>query len=174
LVCGILAIGVCAYLSAVYLTADARRGGHLELAEYFRHQGLVTGIVVGAVAIAAVAVVHSDAHPLYHSLTHRGLPLVVVSIVMGVVSLVLLGRRAYIAVRISAALAVSTLLWAWGVGQYPRLLPGLPVEQAASSHATLQATMITSVIGLVLLVPSLAWLFILFQREHQAPAKSAR
>lgn len=52
------------------------------------------------------------------------------------------------------------------MGQYPQLLPGLNIDQAASAHATLQATAITSAVGLTLLMPSLAWLFILFQREH--------
>lgn len=114
LTCGILAVGVCAYLSAVYLTADARRGGHTELAEYFRRQGLLSGILVGALALAAIAVVHSDAHHLYHGLTHDGLPLVAASIVMGFLSLVLLARRHYVAVRASGALAVIAVLWAWG------------------------------------------------------------
>jgi cytochrome d ubiquinol oxidase subunit II len=170
LICGVLAVGVCAYLSAIYLTADARRGGHLELAEYFRRQGLISGILVGAIALAAIAVVHSDAHQLYHGLTHRGLPLVIASIVMGFLSLLLLAHRDYIAVRITAALAVTTVLWAWGVGQYPHLLPRLDLHQAASAHATLQATAISSAVGIALLVPSLAWLFILFQRDTKPTA----
>ncbi|HZC92018.1 MAG TPA: hypothetical protein VE400_15435, partial [Mycobacterium sp.] len=57
---------------------------------------------------------------------------------------------------------------AWGIGQYPQLLPGLNIDQAAAPHPTLQATAITSTIGLMLLAPSLAWLFILFQHEHTA------
>jgi cytochrome d ubiquinol oxidase subunit II len=56
-------------------------------------------------------------------------------------------------------------LWAWGIGQYPQLLPGLSLEQAASPHATLQATAVASLIGLLVVLPSLAWLFVLFQRE---------
>jgi cytochrome bd ubiquinol oxidase subunit II len=166
LTCGVLATGVCAYLSAIYLTADARRGGHIELAEYFRKQGLLSGITVGIMAVAAVAVVHADAHQLYHDLIHRGLPLVIVSLIAGLVSLLLLASRDYIAVRITAALAVTAVLWAWGVGQYPQLLPGLSVDQAAAGHTTLQATAIASVVGLLVVVPSLAWLFLLFQREH--------
>jgi cytochrome bd ubiquinol oxidase subunit II len=86
--------------------------------------------------------------------------------VMGFLSLLLLARRHYVAVRVSAALAVTAVLWAWGVGQYPQLLPGLDVDQAAAARATLQATAVTSVIGLVVLIPSLAWLFVLFQRGH--------
>ena len=168
LTCGVLAVGVCAYLSAIYLTADARRGGHAELAEYFRRQGLLSGILVGALALAAIAVVRSDANQLYHGLTHRGVALVIASIAMGFLSLLLLARRHYVAVRASAALAVSAVIWAWGIGQYPQLLPGLNVDQAAAPHPTLQATAITSTIGLMLLAPSLAWLFILFQHEHTA------
>jgi cytochrome bd ubiquinol oxidase subunit II len=168
LTCGVLAVGVCAYLAAIYLTADARRGGHTDLAEYFRRQGLISGIVVGLLALAAIAVVRGDASQLYHRLTDRGLALVVASLAMGFLSLLLLARRHYVAVRVSAALAVTTVLWAWGVGQYPQLLPGLDVDQAAAAHATLQATAVTSVIGLVVLIPSLAWLFVLFQRGHSA------
>ena len=168
LICGVLAVGVCAYLSAIYLTADARRGGHTDLAEYFRWQGLISGILVGLLALAAIAVVHGDASQLYDRLTHRGLALVVASLAMGFLSLLLLARRHYIAVRVSAALAVTAVLWAWSIGQYPHLLPGLNVDQAASPHATLQATAITSAIGLVVLMPSLAWLFVLFQRGQNA------
>ncbi len=107
LTCGVLAVGICAYLSAIYLTADARRGEHRELAEYFRRQGLISGILVGAIAIAAIAVVHSDAPQLYRALTQRGIVLIAGSIAMGFLSLLLLARRHYIAVRVSAALAVT-------------------------------------------------------------------
>ncbi len=165
LVCGILAVGVCAYLAAIYLTADARRDRRTELAEYFRRQGLISGLVVGIVVLVAIAVVHSDANQLYQRLTHRGLALIAASIAMGLLSLLLLGRRRYIAVRASAALAVTTLLWGWAIAQYPQLLPGLNLDQAAAPQATMQATAITAVIGFILLTPALAWLFILFQRD---------
>jgi cytochrome d ubiquinol oxidase subunit II len=168
-VCGLLGVALCAYLSAIYLTADARRGGHHELAEYFRRNGLVTGVAMGVLSLASLAVVQDDAPDLYHSLTHRGLPLVISSMLMGAVSLALLARRNYASVRVSAALAVAAILWAWGYGRYPTLLPGLKAGQAASAHATLQATALSSAVGLAILLPSLAWLFILFQRAHTAP-----
>jgi cytochrome bd ubiquinol oxidase subunit II len=166
--CGILGVGLCAYLSAIYLTAEARRGGHHDLAEYFRRQGLFTGVAMGVVSLASLAVVHGDAPDLYHSLTHRGLPLVISSMLMGAVSMVLLARRHYASVRVSAAAAVAAILWAWGYGRYPELLPGLNAGQAASAHATLQATALTSAVGLTILLPSLAWLFILFPRQQAA------
>ena len=168
-VCGLLGVVLCAYLSAIYLTADARRGGHHELAEYFRRNGLVTGVAMGVLSLVSLVVVQDDAPDLYHSLTHRGLPLVISSMVMGTVSLALLARRNYASVRVSAALAVAAILWAWGYGRYPTLLPGLKADQAASAHATLQATALSSAVGLMILLPSLAWLFILFQRAHTPP-----
>ena len=169
IICGVLAVGVCAYLSAIYLTADARRGGHDDLAEDFRRRALASGVIVGGLAIAAIAVVHGDAHPLYRGLTHHGLPLVVLSVVAGVVSLALLTLRRYVAVRVSAALAVAAVLWAWAVAQYPQLLPGLSLTQASAAQATLQAMAIASAVGLLLLAPSLAWLFVLFQRGERQP-----
>jgi hypothetical protein len=39
------------------------------------------------------------------------------------------------------------------------------VAQTAAGQATLQATTISVGVGIVLLVPSLAWLFLLFQRS---------
>jgi cytochrome d ubiquinol oxidase subunit II len=166
LLCGLLAIGVCAYLSATYLTADARRDRDQALADYFRRRALTSGLAVGALAVIGLLVVHADASVLFHNLTHRGLPLVITSLAAGAVSLVLLLARAYVSVRLTAALAVAAVLWAWGVGQLPRLLPGLNVDQAAAAHTTLQALALSCLVGLALLLPSLAWLFLLFQKEH--------
>lgn len=111
-----------------------------------------------------------DRPRLFTELTSgRGLPLLVVSVVAGVASLVLLWRRAYVAVRLTAALAVLGLLWGWGVGQYPELLPGLPLREAAATATVLAATLVSLAVGAVLLVPSLWWLYTTFQSGHQAP-----
>jgi cytochrome d ubiquinol oxidase subunit II len=163
--CGVLAIGVCAYLSAVYLTAEARRGGQGEIAEYFRRCSLISGAVVGAIALATLAFVHEDAGGLFRALTHRGLVLVLISVVAGAVSLGLVAARRYVLVRVTAAIAVAAVLWAWGYGQYPRPIPGLSVEQASAVHATLQAVAISSIVGLAVLLPSLLLLFSLFERR---------
>jgi cytochrome d ubiquinol oxidase subunit II len=95
-----------------------------------------------------------------------------------VASLALLAVRRYLLVRVTAALAVAAVLWGWGAAQYPHLLaaaPGLTVAQAAAGRATLQATMISAGVGIVLLAPSLAWLFLLFQRGKPVspPASSS-
>jgi cytochrome bd ubiquinol oxidase subunit II len=170
--CGVLAIGVCAYLAAIYLTAEARRTGQADLTDYYRRCALIAGAVVGAVAVASLLVVRDDAPSLFRQLSHRGLPLVIISLAMGLGSLALLVGRRYGLVRLTAAAAVAAVLWAWGYGQYPHPLTELSVDQAAAAHATLQAVTLSSVVGLAVLLPSLALLFTLFQRDHADPPAS--
>jgi cytochrome d ubiquinol oxidase subunit II len=90
---GILAVGTCAYLAAAYLCHDAVRSGEPDLAEAFRRRTLITAAVVGAVVLAGIAVLHADAPHLFHGLTHRALPLVLVSALAGIASFVLLLTR---------------------------------------------------------------------------------
>ncbi|GAB3900132.1 hypothetical protein GCM10029964_087050 [Kibdelosporangium lantanae] len=121
------------------------------------------------IAAAGIPVLATDAPRLFDGLTHRGLPVVVLSAVSGAVSLVLLLRRRYLAVRITAALAVGTLLWGWAVGQYPYLLePDVTIAEGAATPAVLSATLTVLGIGALVLVPSLWWLFSLFQRPASA------
>lgn len=170
---GVLSAGAAAYLAATYLCADARRAGRPELAEAFRRRALVTGLALGLIAAAGIPVLATDAPRLFDGLTHRGLPVVVLSAVSGAVSLVLLLRRRYLPVRITAALAVGTLLWGWAVGQYPYLLePDVTIAGGAATPAVLSATLTVLGIGALVLVPSLWWLFSLFQRPARLPERA--
>jgi cytochrome bd ubiquinol oxidase subunit II len=163
---GVLAVGSCAYLAAAYLCHDAIRLGRPHLAEGYRRRAIVTGLVVGAVALGGIAVLHGDAPRLFSGLTHRALPLVIASAVAGVASLVLLALKRYLLVRFGAALAVTTILWGWAVAQYPDMLPPhTSYTSAAANGAVLTATLAVSGIGALVLLPSLAWLLLLFQRS---------
>ncbi|MFC4121869.1 cytochrome d ubiquinol oxidase subunit II [Nonomuraea zeae] len=166
---GALAVGTAAYLAAVYLTRDAERTGEPGLAETFRKRALWCGAVVGVLSAAGLVVLHADAPGLFAELVSgRALPLLALSIVAGLASLVLLWRRAYLAVRITAALAVTGLLWGWGVGQYPWLLPGVSLDDAAATRTVLAASLGSLAVGAILLVPSLWWLYATFQRGRPA------
>jgi cytochrome d ubiquinol oxidase subunit II len=163
---GTLAVGVCAYLAAVYLCADSLRDGHDELAEAFRRRAIVTAVVVGVVAAVGVFVLRADAPRLFHGLTHRALPLMLLSALAGGVAIWLLAVRRYRLARVVSALAVTAVLWGWGVGQYPTLLePSYTVADAAASPATLRPLLVTMVVAALLVVPSLALLIAMFQRE---------
>ncbi|MFC4008872.1 cytochrome d ubiquinol oxidase subunit II [Nonomuraea purpurea] len=169
LAAGALAVGTAAYLAAVYLTRDAQRAGQQDLVDAFRRRALICGVVVGALSAIGLLVLWADAPALFTELTSgRALPLLVLSVVAGLASLVLLWRRAYVAVRVTAALAVTGLLWGWGVGQYPTLLPGLTLAQAAATDAVLAASLGSLAVGAILLIPSLWWLYATFQRDKTA------
>ncbi len=69
--------------------------------------------------------------------------------------------------RLTAAGAVALVLVAWAAAQYPHLLQAnVTVSQAAATDAVLRAVLISLAVGAVLLVPSLVWLYALFQREQ--------
>jgi cytochrome d ubiquinol oxidase subunit II len=165
---GMLAVGVSAYLAAVYLCGDARRDGDAALAEGFRARAIGTAVVVGVVALAGVGVLAADAPKLFDGLTGRALPLMVVSGVAGAASLVLLVRRDYTVARVTAAVAVTAVIWGWGVGQYPYLLePGFTVADAAASTAALRPLLVTMVVAAALVGPPLVLLFAMFQRTER-------
>ncbi|MFJ9967970.1 cytochrome d ubiquinol oxidase subunit II [Streptomyces avermitilis] len=168
---GILAVLTCAHLAAVYLCADAAREEDTALASDFARRATISGLASGAVACAGVAVLHADAPRLFYGLTHRALPLVILSAIAGLTGLALLNRRRYVLARPAAALAVAAILWAWGAAQYPAMLVGTTtVDQAASGSSVLSACLVVLAVGAVLLMPSL-WLLYATSQRH-APAAS--
>lgn len=168
---GTLAAGLCVYLAAVYLTADARRLDGAGAAERFRRRALVSGSVVGVLALAGPLVLAADAPDLYGALMQRALPLVAVSTGTGLLSLLLLTWRRYAAVRVPAALAAATIPWGWVAARYPLIAPpSLTVDAAAAGPAVLRAVLAALAIGAAILVPSFVWLYILFQRIHHEGA----
>ncbi|MFF9125358.1 cytochrome d ubiquinol oxidase subunit II [Streptomyces sp. NPDC014889] len=170
---GVLAVVTCAHLAAVYLCADADREGRPELAAAFARDAVLSGLAAGVVALAGIAVLHADAPALFHGLTHRALPLVVLSAVAGLAGLGLPARRRYVAARGAAALAVAAILWAWGAAQYPAMLVGgTTVRQAAAHPSVLTAVLVSLGVGAVLLVPSLWLLYATFQRASAGQSSS--
>jgi cytochrome d ubiquinol oxidase subunit II len=170
---GVLAVVLSAYMAAVYLAADAHRIGDGGLERYFRVRALATGVVAGAIALAGLAVLHSDARPLYDGLVSgAGLAAVIVSAVAGLATIVFVWRRRYELSRYSAGAAVAAVVAGWALAQEPVLLPGLTVQQAASPHDTLVAVTVAVLAGAVILLPSLGLLFslVLRGRFDSAPA----
>jgi cytochrome bd ubiquinol oxidase subunit II len=166
---GALAVAVCAYLAAVYLTADARRAAAADLVTAFRRRALAAGLAAGLIAALGLAVLHADAAALASGLGHRALPLVLISAAAGVTALGLLQRGRYLLARVAAAVAVTAVIWGWAVAQYPYLLQRqLTITAAAATHSVLLATLISLGAGAVLLVPSLALLYATFQRGGPA------
>lgn len=97
------------------------------------------------------------------------------AVVPGVAGLVLLMRSLWGWARAAAALAVALIVWAWGVAQYPLMLvPDLAVARAAAPPSVPAAVLIVCAVGALLLIPSLGWLYALFQRPRPARRRAPR
>ncbi|MGW2965043.1 cytochrome d ubiquinol oxidase subunit II [Streptomyces sp. NPDC001220] len=163
---GVLAVTVCAYLAAVFLTGQARHRAQPSLETAFRHRAFGAGIVAGLVALAGVFILRADAPRLFHQLSRVGVPLLVVSALCGLAALLLLRRGSPTVVRTLAAVAIAAVVAGWGVAQYPYLLgTHLTIQQAASPSATLWQLFVVSCVAAVLVAPSLLLLYILQLRR---------
>jgi cytochrome d ubiquinol oxidase subunit II len=172
---GVLAVTVCAYLAAVYLVSDAKRFGDEEMTEYFRRRAIAAAIVAGVVAFVGIFVLYDDARYVFDGLTARALPLVILSAICGVGSIVLLVRHNHRFARVLSIGAVASVVVAWGVAQWPYMLPEtLKVSQAAAPDPTLATVLIVFVIAAIVILPSLGLLYVLDQKglvevEEAAP-----
>jgi cytochrome d ubiquinol oxidase subunit II len=127
---------------------------------------VATAVAAGAVAFAGIFVLRSDARYVFDGLTARALPLVVLSALCGIGSLVLLMRRAQRGARLLAIGAVASIVWAWGVAQWPYILPtSLKVSAAAAPSPTLVTVLVVFGVAAVFIVPAIGLLYVLDQRS---------
>ncbi|MFF4212077.1 cytochrome d ubiquinol oxidase subunit II [Streptomyces sp. NPDC001796] len=163
---GVLAVTVCAYLAAVFLTGQARRRGDSSLEKAFRYRAFGAGVVAGLVALAGVFLLHADSPRLFHQLSTVGAPLLAVSGLCGLAALLLLRRGRPSVVRTLAAIAIATVVAGWGVAQYPYLLgTHVTIQQAAAPAATLWVLFAVSCVAAALIAPSLFLLYSLQLRR---------
>jgi cytochrome d ubiquinol oxidase subunit II len=162
---GVLAVLTCAFVAAVFLTAEARRRDEPDLETWFRRRSQVTAGVTGVASLAGIAVLHADSPELFDALSTRGLPLVLLSGVCGLTALVLVRRLAPRVVQGLAVVAVAAIIAGWGTAQYPFLLgTHTTITEAAAPASTLVALTVVAAVAFAIVVPSMALLFALAQR----------
>lgn len=175
LVVGSLFVATSAYLAAVFLVRDARRAGAADLERAFTHRALGAALAAGALGLAGVLVLRADARPLFDRLVDQALPLVIVSALCGLGVLVLLRTGRARGARVLAVGAVAGVIWAWGVAQFPYLLPrSLTIAEAAAPSATLTGILIVFGAAVVLVLPALGLLYSLVQRDLIGDAERPR
>jgi cytochrome d ubiquinol oxidase subunit II len=165
---GFLFVAACAYISAVFLVLEARQRGHPELVRYFSLRATVAGAATGALAGGTFAELSGSAPHVFAGLTGIALPLVAVSIAAGIAVLVMLWLRWHHAafLRATAAIAVATVVWGWGLAQYPYLLPtSLPLAAGSAPTASLVAEFVVAGLAVLLVAPGFALLYYLQQRR---------
>jgi cytochrome d ubiquinol oxidase subunit II len=157
---GILAVLACAFLAAVLLTGEAKQRDDAAMVEYFRVRALLSGLAAGAVALVGIGVLRSDAPGLYAGLTAwGGMLMMVLSGAGGLAALLLVARRQFIAARLAAVTATVAVLWGWGVGEYPDILPGAAtVSETAAADGVLWTMIGAFVTAGLVAVPALVYL----------------
>jgi cytochrome d ubiquinol oxidase subunit II len=183
LLIGGMFVATSAYLAAVFLVGDARRekaaagtgkpgevaagGGEApDMETYFERRAVAAALAAGAFAIAGIVALDSEAGYVSDRLTDEALPLVILSALCGIALLAALLRGGRRLLRPLAAGAVAGVVWGWAVAQFPYLLPtGLRIDEAAAPDPTLTAVFVVFAVATVVVLPSLALLYTLSQRE---------
>ena len=164
---GVIAVGTCSFLAGTFLTADAQRAAKPVLADRIRVRTLGVGAVTGAVTLGTLVPLRYDAPTLFEGLSGRAAPLIVISALAGSATLWLLWRRTYPLARLTAVVAVASVVLGWGVGQYPWLLVDeVRIQDAAGASATLTGLLIAVGLAGVIVAPALGYLYWLTQTER--------
>ena len=122
-------------------------------------------MLAGVVALVGLFVVRTEATYLFHGLTSRALPLVLISVLAGLAALLLLRGRPRRGGRVAAVVAAGALVLGWGVAQWDYLLPeSLTVAQAAAPNGTITAVLVATVLAALLIVPAFILLYTLDQK----------
>ena len=156
---GVLAMVTCTFVAGVFLTAEADRLGDRPLTDELRRKTLIGAAAAGLIVLAGIPVLAADAPTLVDGLLGRGLPAVLASAVAGLATIALLVTDRLAAARVTAALAVASVVAGWGVAQYPWLLvESVEIDAGAGDPATMTALLWATAIAAVIVGPPLAYL----------------
>ncbi|MFQ6008856.1 MAG: cytochrome d ubiquinol oxidase subunit II, partial [Candidatus Zixiibacteriota bacterium] len=157
-------VGICAHLSAVFLTREAYHHREAGLERAWRRRALFTGAWVGILLLVGIVLIAIDAEILWLGFQNRSWPAIGVVVVAGAVSAWTLRTRCYTLAAICSSAAVSAVIWGWGLGQYPHLIPpNVTVMTSKAPDQTLWFVIQAAVLGSLLLIPSLVYLLYLFK-----------
>jgi len=164
---GALALTLFAFLAATYLAWEAEaREGDAALAGDFRVRALVAGVLLAPAALVAALLARTAAPAFAARFTGSSWswPLQLVTGVVAVTALAALARRRYRLARAAAIAQVALILGGWGLAQRPFLIaPDLTIAAAQAPRATLALVIPVALAGMLILVPSLYWLFRVFK-----------
>lgn len=164
---GFYSIGMCAYLSAVYLVREAELVKDNELVSLWRKRALSIGVWMGLASCAGLVMVWLEAPVLAEGFMSRGWPLVLLSLVCGIGSLIEVWRMKTARAVIAAIGAVAAVIWGWGISQYPMLIPPNIDSKAAHAPENVLWLMLAVIgCGAVFLLPALGYLLVLFKSQR--------
>ena len=166
---GALALSLCAVLAAVNLIIEAQHNNDAELVEAFRRRAMIVGAITLVLDAVAFILSPFQAPLLWHGLLDHALPLAIATALIGLGAATSLFLRRYRLARVLAFTTTALIFASWGLSQFPYLVPvAVTINTAASPPSTLLALLISTSIGMALLLPSLWFLFHVFRGKHPA------
>jgi len=161
---GLMAVTLCATLAAIFLTVEATNTKEVELAEGFRLRGLAAGALTALLGAIGLLLSSSLAPFLWNGMIGHALPLVIVTMLIGLAAAATLFFRYYAVARVLIVAETAFILGSWGVSQIPYLLPpDVTVDAGAGPPSTLLLLLIGIIIGMALVLPSMWFLFYIFK-----------
>ncbi len=98
---------------------------------------------------------------------NHAIPLVIVTMLIGLLTAIALFFGYYHIARVLIVAETAFLLGSWGVSQIPYLVPpDLTVDAAAGPPSTLLLLLIGIIIGMIMIVPSIWYLFYIFKFKN--------
>ncbi len=160
---GALALAICAYLAAVYLTLETEG----KLQADFRKRALLAGTVVVALSVVTIPLLYLEARHLWEGLISlRAAPVITIGGAAALLSGWALLTRRFRLARVASIAQVAFLLAGWGLAQRPYLIyPDVTLSDAAAPAATLKFVLYSLPFGMGLLLPSLWLLFKVFKGD---------
>jgi len=160
---GGLALALFAFLAAVYLTLETEDQA---LQNDFRSRALWTGAAIALIAGLDLLLARKDAPLVWKALTTGGgaIALHIAAASAGTAAFGALWTRRFRLARVASAVEVSLIVWGWALGQFPYLVPpDLRIDNASAPTSVLKLLLIALAIGLIVLIPSLRYLFKVFK-----------
>jgi len=164
---GLFALALFAFISAVFLILEASDEA---LRELFRRRALVTGVLVGALALLTAWAAGPAAEPFTVRLLGSwwSWPLQIATGACAVSALTSLQLRSYLAARALAVAQVTLIVVGWGAAQYPFLIaPDVTIDNAAAPDVVLNLLAPILVTGTLALSPAIYWLFRVFKSARR-------
>lgn len=161
---GLLATVLVAYLAAVYLIMES---SDPQLRRLFRQRALISGMIVLMLAAVALALTHDGAPEIYRGLvtTWLGRATMVATGLIHLAAFWALVTARNLLARLLAGGGAVAILWGWALSQYPYLVePSVTIYDAAP-HSTLDILLASLLLGSILLLPFLFYLYKLFKGD---------
>ena len=171
LVIGAMAVTLCATLAAVYLTVEARDTEHSEqLAEEYRLRAIIAGAVTAILGALGLWLSSSEAQILWQGMLNHGVPIVIVTMLIGLCTAIVLFLRRYKLARVLIVAETAFMLGAWGLAQFPYIIPPhATIANSSNDPAVIRLLLVCVALGMVIVIPSLYYLFSVFKLASPVP-----